>query len=169
MFTSLLPLSEKLGSLAITLGLLSNIVSGPAIYEITPKSLISEAMAVESPKVPPPSLTSPILQNKALTQANIRTLIVQNARKYGVSEVLALSIAVCESNFEPTAKSPSSSAKGIAQFINSTWFETMRRMGLPTSSSVFDPKTHVEAFVWLLKNDGVSHWEASKKCWQKML
>lgn len=43
------------------------------------------------------------------------------ARTYGVPEDEAIRLATCESNLNPRAKNPISSAKGIYQFLDGTW------------------------------------------------
>ena len=137
-------LSDKIAQLAIVIGLLAQaLAASPAVYEIRP--------------------------NSELTQAEIRGAIVQTARQYGVSDVLALAIAKCESNFDRLARSKTSSAKSYFQFIDGTWKQTIKKMGLPTNSDVFDHNTHIQAAIWLLKNEGVKHWESSRSCWEKEL
>ena len=105
---------------------------------------------------------------KTLTQGEIRAVVSLYARKNDVKEVLALAIVKCESGFNPNAKNPSSTAKGLFQFLNSTRIETSRRMGTPTFSP-FDVEKQAAAGAWLLRTDGVRHWEASRTCWQKEL
>ena len=146
-------ISTKLAELMVSVQLLSLAVAAlpPAEYEIAP-------------------ISPPVLETREYTtQGQIRSLIADKAQRDGVPQVLALSIAYCESRFDPKAKNPSSTASGLAQFIKSTWRETMLRMDYPTSSNVFDPELHTEAFIWLLKEDGTSHWSSSKSCWSKML
>ena len=87
------------------------------------------------------------------------------SREYGVDFELAFKIVECESNFNRYAKNGSSSAESYFQFIDKTFEETMKRMNLPTSTSKFDMPIAIEAGVWLLKKDGVKHWESSESCW----
>lgn len=55
------------------------------------------------------------------SESSILDEIYKQADRYGVERDLALKIAICESNLDPRAKNPSSTAKGIYQFISSTW------------------------------------------------
>jgi hypothetical protein len=48
-------------------------------------------------------------------------LITKLAKEYNVPVDEALTIAECESNFNPLAKNPNSTAKGLYQFIDGTW------------------------------------------------
>lgn len=91
------------------------------------------------------------------------------ANKYGFPEHLALKVAKCESGFDPNAKNPKSTAEGIYQFIDSTWAKTLRDMGLPKTTSKYDPKANIEAGIWLMKHEGTQHWQESKNCWSKKL
>ena len=47
--------------------------------------------------------------------------IVQKSIQYGIPPEKSLRIANCESSMNPLAKNPNSSAKGLYQFIDSTW------------------------------------------------
>jgi soluble lytic murein transglycosylase-like protein len=103
------------------------------------------------------------------SQGQVRTRIAEKAREYGVKENLALAIAECESGFDIDAKNKDSSARGIFQFLGSTWKETLRRMEKDTSTSVYDWQEHIDAAIWLLDTDGTRHWLESKKCWSKKI
>ena len=110
------------------------------------------------------AILSPLQTNAS--QADIRGLIRDKAIEHHQSVYLALSIAQCESSFVVKAKNPNSTAKGIFQFLNSTWKRTLERMDLPTNTSVFNPEVHIEAAMWLLEHDGTRHWLESKPCWK---
>ena len=97
--------------------------------------------------------------------AQVEDYIIFVAQKEGVSVSVATNIARCESEFNVFAKNIHSSAESTFQFIDSTWEQTMTDMGYPTTTSKFSPRLSVEAGVFLLKRDGVVHWEASRNCW----
>ncbi len=61
-----------------------------------------------------------------------------------------------------------STAFGYAQFLNGTWLETRRRMGLSIDlESRKDPYAHIDATVFLWDNGkGASHWSESFFCWR---
>ena len=169
-------ISQKLAELAIVLGVLGQALAAPAMYEVLPLQAPLGALVVSSTT---PTLITPLIADKAPktafalpnspTQGQIRTAVANYAKSYGVSQVLALSIAECESRFNRYARNPSSTAKSYFQFIDSTWKYTMIRMGLPPDSNVFNSEIHIGAAIWLLSKDGPRHWEASKSCWEKML
>lgn len=89
---------------------------------------------------------------------------------YGLTEAQARlldRIIACESGFQPAIKNPASSASGLAQFLDSTWRTTRRRMGKPDDDLVLkhDPYEHLDTFVWLFRADGTVHWLESARCW----
>jgi len=97
------------------------------------------------------------------TPAQIEDFIIYQSMKQGVDINLALGIAKCESNLNPKAKSKTSSASGVFQFIKSTWNETLRRLYWEKGQDVFDAKLNIIAGIFLLKKDGASHWECFTK------
>lgn len=55
--------------------------------------------------------------------------VVQAAKTTGSDPALLMAIADKESNFSPRAKASTSSASGLFQFIDSTWFKAVRLFG----------------------------------------
>jgi len=51
----------------------------------------------------------------------VQEKIIRESLVHGVNTATALRIARCESSLNPSAKNPRSSAKGVYQFIDSTW------------------------------------------------
>jgi hypothetical protein len=51
----------------------------------------------------------------------IKDYIRKEAVKNNINPETALAVAKCESSFNPEAKNPNSTAKGLFQFINGTW------------------------------------------------
>ena len=102
----------------------------------------------------------------AMTVKEVENEIVYFAEKQGVNPDLALAIARCESGLQITAKNPNSSAGSIFQFINSTWKSTTNKMGWISGADKYDGHLNIVAGIWLLKKEGVAHWEASRKCWE---
>jgi SLT domain-containing protein len=68
-------------------------------------------------------------------------------------------IIICESNYIATAANPNSSAKGIFQFISSTWDSW-------GEGDVLNAYDNIRAGVKLFKAKGVQPWLASKDCWK---
>jgi hypothetical protein len=60
---------------------------------------------------------------------HITGAIRQAARSTGISFEYLLTTARIESNFNPAAQAPTSSAKGLYQFIDQTWLATMKQGG----------------------------------------
>lgn len=60
----------------------------------------------------------------------------------------ALRIINCESNGDPDAVNPYSSASGLFQFIPSTWATTAPKAGYP-GASPFDPEANTASAAWL--------------------
>lgn len=128
--------------------------------------------AIETQHIPNYSLTQDIsiLKNVELNSTtSIAEYIEARAIVYGYSPKRAVAIAKCESGLLPTAKSKTSSASGLFQFIKGTWEGTMTEMGKPLDSDRFDPHFNIEAAVYLLGKGGESHWSESKPCWGKVV
>jgi len=62
-----------------------------------------------------------IYEVKSAAPPTVEEMIIQYANQYGVPVHLAMRVADCESNFDPLARNPASTAKGVYQFIDSTW------------------------------------------------
>ncbi|PWB82391.1 MAG: lytic transglycosylase domain-containing protein [Methylocystaceae bacterium] len=76
------------------------------------------------------SATSGVLQFGPVRVARaIVEHVVQAAKTTGSDPALLMAIADKESNFAPRAKASTSSASGLFQFIDSTWFKAVRLFG----------------------------------------
>ena len=131
---------------------------------IAPDSVLPPAL--EAPRSIEPTV-APLMEDPDLRTP--REIILDYALEYGVNPRLAYAIAKCESGLNRLAKNPSSTAESYYQFLNSTWERTMERMGLPVTTSKFDPIISIKAGVFLLKEDGTIHWISSQDCWSKLL
>lgn len=77
------------------------------------------------------------------TQEAVRQEIVIQSVKYGVDTNKSLKIADCESDFNPYAKNPNSTAKGVFQFTNPTW------KWIKATGNQFNYKENVRQFmIW---------------------
>ena len=72
-----------------------------------------------------------------------------------------------ESGLNPYAKNPNSSAFGLCQML----YSTRRRLEKKWNKDIDwnDPTQQAEACERLLREEGQSHWDASKKVWKKKL
>lgn len=111
-----------------------------------------------------PSVT--VVKNEVnAEEKSISELIIEYSAKHKIDSAKALNIACAEScytnsdgdiAFNPSAKNPNSSAKGIYQFINGTWKKLC-------SGDVLDPEDNVKCGTRLLAlKNGIKHWEDSK-------
>lgn len=79
---------------------------------------------------------------------------------------LALRITYCESTGKPNAVNTNTNGTrdvGLWQFNDNTW--NWLKPKLKIKSKRTDIKTSTAVASWLFYNDGVHHWNASKKCW----
>ena len=79
--------------------------------------------------------------NENPTVDKVREEIIRQAKLANFSEETALKIATCESNFKWDAKNPKSSAKGVYQFIDSTW------EWIEAEGHQFDYKENIKQFL----------------------
>jgi hypothetical protein len=66
--------------------------------------------------------------------------IIYQAFNAGVNIQRALDIAQCESQYSPVARNPESTAKGVYQFLNSTWNDNC-------TGDVFNYKDNIACFI----------------------
>lgn len=74
------------------------------------------------------------------------------------------SIARCESNYRPDARSPTSTASGVYQWIASSWVSYSARAG-HGGKSVFDVWANVDTAGHAIATGGPGPWAASQHCW----
>lgn len=91
----------------------------------------------------------------------VRNLIVDEAKRQGVRSDLALFLAKVESNFNPNAKNPNSSATGLFQFIDGTWKGNCEGNRL-------DPKDNARCAMELLGSGGLHHWTVDPRTANKL-
>ena len=97
-----------------------------------------------------------------LERWEIKKLIYEYSVEFGVDFNLAYNLAVFESNLNPKAKNPKSSAVGIYQFLtynhNSTWMKIcVNEFGF---NDVYDAKQNIECAIKLIAREGINHWTA---------
>lgn len=85
---------------------------------------------------------------------------------FGADEPVALAIAKCESQFVAGARNPSSSAKGVYQFLDGTWSRyALLHWGTVQGKDVLNYGDNVELGTWVIANYGTADWLASAACW----
>ncbi len=77
-----------------------------------------------------------------------RSLVEQYFAPERIDE--ALSIIDCESNGDPNARNPRSSASGLFQFLDRTWAHCSEQAGFP-GESPFSPEANIAAAAWLVE------------------
>jgi len=79
----------------------------------------------------------------------------------------AVRVIQCESNGDPWAKNPRSTASGLFQHLRSLWAPRATAAGYP-GADVFDPVANVATAAWLVYDGGGwSHWYPSRPCWRR--
>ena len=87
---------------------------------------------------------------------NVQDVIKSSAVENGLSPQFVEKIAKVESNLNPKAKNPKSSASGLFQFTNGTWKEMVRRYGKEKNINLQDkndPKANAVMASLYLKNN----------------
>ena len=86
--------------------------------------------------------------------------------KYDVDSKLAIAIATCESDLNPRARSPFSTAKGLFQFIDGSWkYYGLMKWGTLKGKSVLDYEDNAELAVWVMSEFSTKPWDSSRHCW----
>jgi hypothetical protein len=92
-----------------------------------------------------------------------RPLVAEYFRSEDVGQ--ALEVIRCESNGNPGAANPVSTARGLFQHLGSLWPERAARAGW-AGADIYDPEANVAVAAWLVyQGGGWRHWNASAHCW----
>ena len=135
----------KFNELAIILGVLSQVLAAtqtPAVYEI-----------------PAPTSSEPVFVSVASSSQNtynspLVPFIANLALERGIDPELAIFIAYKESRFNPLARNPSSTAKGLFQWLDSSWKDFCE-------GDVYNPYDNAScAILTLSRPYGIRHWSA---------
>ena len=102
-------------------------------------------------------------------EADVQRYIRFRGQELGYNDydiTVFVKIAEKESSYNPTAKNPNSTAKGIYQFIDGTW-----RHYCLNDGNVYDAVANIDCFYKVLEQDGfpkgLNHWASSKEKWNK--
>lgn len=140
-------LTEDVGQLASLLSKIGPKTSVAGIATQLNKSPYSDLFTsnpMPEEKLATPEVVSPKRTNKQFTKA-IESLPPRVAARLK-EDPFASAVAQMESSYDPKAKNPNSTAKGLFQFIN----DTARRVGL---KDPMDPEQSLEAFDKLTKEN----------------
>lgn len=100
-----------------------------------------------------------VLEAQLIPLVSVETKIREKAKEYGYPEEKALAIARAESDLNPQARNKTSSAKGVFQFIDSTW-------NYYCKGEVLNEDDNINCAVRMLSEGGESHWNASRHIWE---
>lgn len=93
--------------------------------------------------------------------AEIQALIVSYATQYGVSANYLLSVASCESSYNPQAYNPLDSdglpAHGLYQYKLGTWYYFGKLSGLP-HDNIWDAEQQIALTAWAFSTGKARHW-----------
>ncbi|MPZ51635.1 MAG: transglycosylase SLT domain-containing protein [Acidimicrobiia bacterium] len=79
---------------------------------------------------------------------------------------LAMALIRCESNGDPDAANPTSSARGLFQHLESEWDRRLDLSGWPADTSIYDPIANTAVAAYLVyEGGGWGNWNASGHCW----
>lgn len=102
---------------------------GAVLQTETAGPVMTEQLPTPPPPAPPPSpakVPSKPMATK-MPEQTVGDAIKEASNKVGVDESIMLAMAKQESGFKPDAKAGTSSAKGLYQFIDSTWNSMVSR------------------------------------------
>ena len=100
-----------------------------------------------------------------IAKSDVVAYIAQKSYEAGISPILALQIAFCESSYSYSATHPKSSAKGLFGILKGTQLEVEKATG--KKYDPFLPEDNIEMFVWQYNKYKLKPWLASKRCWSK--
>ena len=99
---------------------------------------------------------------RAYTEEQVQALIRTYANSFGLDAELPLAIARCESQFQWNAANPGSTARGVYQYVASTWRRTPEGK---RGTSALDAEANIRMAILHIATIGTSPWKASRACW----
>jgi Transglycosylase SLT domain len=113
-----------------------------------------------APPAPPAPVTT--VAQVVSVGGTVQNMIVDRANQWRVSPYLMLSIARCESGYDPQAYNPSG-ASGLFQFMPSTFWAYASRIG--ETRSYWNPDAAANVAAYAVSIGGLGNWDASRPCW----
>jgi soluble lytic murein transglycosylase-like protein len=89
---------------------------------------------------------------------DVRAIVIASARRHGVDVEQFVRVAWCESRFDPNAVNPASDARGVLQFIPTTWAANSVRYGWP-GASPHDPYAASDVAAAMFARGQSHQWE----------
>ena len=142
----------------------------PPIIVIPTQTAFSEYgvdISKEAPKTPENlsyKAKTPVYKTQ---EEEIRAYIREHAELMEVNPDLAEDLAFWESNFNPLAENPKSSAAGIYQFTSETWKHFC--VSDTYNPSVFDWRANVSCALRIIYFEGLGRWSCDKTIEQKLI
>lgn len=80
-------------------------------------------------------------------------------------------IALCESQYNPLAKNPTSNASGLFQFLKGSWNYYGKQLWGDDfyTKNIFDMNDNTELAWYVFEKNGTADWESSRACWSSPL
>ena len=116
---------------------------------------VQAAVPVETPQ------TAPVAQTPSTTppSGSIQQIIIDAANSHGVSADYLLSVAKCESTFNPNIVN-AYGYTGLFQYSYSTWANFSVKAGY-AGASIFDPVAQANVTAWAFANNLQSNWSCA--------
>jgi hypothetical protein len=115
---------------------------------LTERSIAAKGLREESERTAMIALVSDVAVTAIGPVERWRPLVEQYFAPDRVDE--AMSIIDCESNGDPTARNPRSSAAGLFQFLDRTWSHSSEQAGFQGVSPL-SPEANIAAAAWLVE------------------
>ena len=103
-----------------------------------------------------------------IEELSVEQLVRLRSHEAGIDEDLAVDMAFCESTLRQFQED-GALLRGIVNSKDVGVFQINERFHLDKSISlemdIYTTEGNIEYAMWLMKNEGVRHWKASKPCW----
>ena len=143
------------------MGFIGSMITGAAVGYLVDGSLLTAFMAGFTGSAILPNLTTPKITAAPEKYETVEEEIRKIAKEESVDPDLAVRVAKCESNLNPSAvheNSPDSIDRGLFQ-INSKWHPEV------TLEQAYDVEFSTRFFCKAFKAGHLDWWNATKKCW----
>jgi hypothetical protein len=94
---------------------------------------------------------------------SVDTAIRNAAKEFNVPSELLFDISFAESTLDTTKQNNKSTAGGLFQFLDASWKQAMRELGLPEDTPKTDEVASARAAAMVISKGRLSWWDASKK------